>query len=244
MHDHSAHNAVSLRKTRIKVPIILFLCIVVSVCIGVWYVVSRVYVVEHIVCQMDQEQCSETVMAELNRFQSKPLLFLDFSIIKNKLHGAFPQLQSITFRKQFPKTLTATLTSSQESIVIYLPESSTYAFITQQGKVLNTTPIKPEKTLYISVPAKTLRQGDSLTQDELHDVIRLIQIMRENLNMYGIERISEKEIIIYLSNNTRAVVSSEGLEKQVATLQLLLNEATMIENISVMDLRFSHPVLR
>lgn len=244
MHNHSIHDAVVTRKSRHKVPVILSVCFVVCASIISWYLVRNVFIVKHIVCQMDKEECPESVSAELARFHLEPLLFLEYTQTKNKLLGALPQLQSIVINRHFPRTLIITLESSQESLVVYLPESGIYAFLSQQGKVLNTTPIKPERMLFISIPAKTLRQGDALSQEEFFDVKRLHAMMRETLNIYGIERVNEKEINIYLSNNKRAVISSDGLEKQVATLQLLLNEATMIENISVMDLRFSHPVLR
>lgn len=244
MHNHSIPSSVVNRKSRYKVPVIIFVCLIVCACIISWYLVRRVFVVEQILCQMDREECPESVSAELTRLQSKPLLFLELSQVENKILGALPQLQSVVIHKQFPKTLQVILESSQESLIVYFPESSTYAFISQQGKVLNTTPVKPERMLFISLPARSLRQGDELTQDELKDVTRLNGFMRDSMQIYGIERVNGKEINIFLPNSKRAVISSDGLEKQLATLQLLLNEATMIENISVMDLRFSHPVLR
>ena len=76
MQDQSMHNVVSMRKSRYKVPIILCVCLIVCLLIGVWFLLSRVYVVEHIACRMDREECSESVMAELERLH-KAAFFLD-----------------------------------------------------------------------------------------------------------------------------------------------------------------------
>lgn len=244
MHDQSVYNQALYRKSKYKIPYVLFLCFFVFLAMTCWFLFTHIFVVKEIQCTMDNEDCPESVFAEVSRLQKTPLLFLETLSTKMKLMGALPQLQSVEFKKLYPHTLKINLLSSQESLVVYLPEMASYVFLSPQGKVLNMTPVKPERTLYISIPSKSLRQGDEVFQQELQDIIRLKEVLKNNASILSIEYVNSQDIRVYLPNNKHAVISSDGLEKQVNTLQLLLNEATMIENISVMDLRFSHPVLR
>lgn len=249
MHNHfvnsrSVYTQAQTHKNKAKIPIILFLCALVFLVAVGWFILTRVFVVKTIHCTMDGENCPESVLAEVQRLQGKPLYFLQTSQLKSKIMGAFPQLISVESIKKFPSTVDVILISSKELLVVYLPENNMYAFLSSKGKVLHLTPNKPEQVLFITLPNMLFQSGEDIDAKIFQDVVQLLKIMHEHASILTIERVSSNEIYLYLPNNKRGVVSSDGLEKQVDTLQLLLNEATMIENISVMDLRFSHPVLR
>ena len=78
-----------------------------------------------------------------------------------------PQLQTVEFHKQFPKTLT--ILNRLKVFSRYLPESSTYAFISQQEKY-SAHSCKLSEHFYFN-PCKNITAGDELTQHELQDVV-------------------------------------------------------------------------
>jgi len=193
---------------------------------------------------MDGGTCSESVLAELTRFHNVPLFFLQTDQVKKKLFGALPYIERIEFIKTLPQTLQVTLFSSNTSLVLFFPENNTHAFLSPQGKITHVTPTKPEKALSISIPGRIGRVGDVYTPEELRDFTVLRNAMEEHTSLYGAEWKNTHEITLFLPEGKKALLSSKELEKQIRTLQLLLNEATMIEHILVIDLRFAHPVLR
>jgi hypothetical protein len=158
-----------------------------------------------------------------------------------KLKTALHQAQDITFIQKLPSTLLVSITPS-DVLAAVTDNISSYAVINKKGRVTEVLSQYPTDLFVLQV-----QQKYALGQDIEEDLRNFLQTFLEygkTLPYTEVLYSSKNEISIRLKSGKTAIVRAEDLKTQLNTLQLLLNEATMIEKASVIDLRFPHPVLK
>lgn len=201
--------------------------------------------VHTISCTLDvNSACPEEIVAELQHMTGQSLITLHPEPIGEKIRTAMPSIQSIRFTKKLPGTLEASLTSSPLAYVLALSPIPPFFLINEGGIAIASTQEKPERIVR-SHAVQTLAIGGRLPE-EMHQAVLAIQmeLKKMSLPVAEIEYVSGDEIVLYVSDDRRAVLSAAAINTQLATLQQILSEATMSQENRVIDLRFAHPVFR
>ncbi len=120
--------------------------------------------------------------------------------------------------------------------------SSGYALVNKNGHVIEIVAERPTGIIVMRIK-QPLKVGDEI-ETEMKLAFEEFNGHGQSIPLVEVFYKDKDEIELRLQNGKTAIVRASDLATQLNTLQLLLNEATMIEKVSVIDVRFSHPVLR
>lgn len=209
------------------------------------YLIKDVFIVKTIVCRYENgNECPESVAAEFSRLKMKSIIRLSTEEQRKKILAGISDLESVEEKKEYPSTLRITLHQSADAFVLYEEKNNEYVLVNEAGKITQKIGERPEGIAILSVyqeypvgttlPEVMFHAGRVLAQAEQFGPIKNSAISYKGAH----------EILIVLPQNISIYLSSDGIEEQLSTLQFLLNEATMIEKATSIDLRFAHPVIR
>lgn len=239
------HNQTSVtdRKVRRITPWIIFLLMFVLFSTLAATLFLRIFIVRSITCTFDKNPCPEPITAELQQVVGKPLIFASIDSSAKKVKAAMPQVSSITAHKQFPSTLRVEVQGSNVSCAVYSSPEKGYFLLSDEAKVSGKAEGRPQGLVLLQFPGRAVVLGDQIDESATGFCFEMERSATYS-SVSAIEWRGPQEIALYLINGKTALVSIKDLAQQLGTLQRFLGEATMIEKVSIIDLRFSHPVLR
>lgn len=236
-----AETTLLARKRKRAVPVIIGVFIVIILMMLGIFLYRNVFIVRTVTCSFADQPCPEAAVAELERLKGKSI-WNTFSETQNKFKTALRQASSISFGRKFPSTLVVIMVPSDILGALNADISSGYALVNKNGHVTEIVAERPTGVTVVRIK-QPLKVGDEIAT-EMKTVLETFGGHGQSISLVEIFYKDKDEIELRLQNGKTAIVRSSGLATQLNTLQLLLNQATMIENVSVIDVRFSHPVLR
>ncbi|MBI5151133.1 MAG: hypothetical protein HZA34_01035 [Candidatus Pacebacteria bacterium] len=209
------------------------------------YLVKDVFIVRTIVCRYeDGDECPESVIAEFSRLKMKSMLKLSTEEHKKKILAGLSNLESVEEKKKYPSTLLITLHRSANAFVLFEKKNNEYILVNEAGKITQKIGERPEGIAILSIDQE-YPVGSTLSETMVHAGRVLAQAEQFGPLKNGVISYKDaREILVVLPQNISIYLSSDEIEEQLSTLQFLLNEATMIEKATSIDLRFAHPVIR
>jgi len=229
------------RKRKRVVPVIIVSFLTMIFFISSIFLYRNVFIVRTISCSFADQPCPEVAIVELERLKTQSI-WNSFSETQNKFKTALRQASHISFSRKLPSTLIVTMTPSDILGVLNADISSGYAIVNKNGHVTEIVVERPTG-LTVMRMKQVVKVGDEI-ESEMKSVLEEFSGHGQSIPLVEVFYKDKDEIELRLQNGKTAIVRSFDLATQLNTLQLLLNEATMIEKVSVIDVRFSHPVLR
>jgi len=229
------------RKQKRAVPVIVAVCIIIFLLILGIFLYRNVFIVRTVTCSFGDQSCPEAAIAELERLKGKSM-WSSFSDMQRKFKTALRQASTISFTRKLPSTVVVTMTPSDILGVLNADISSGYALVNKNGHITEIVLERPTGFTVMRIK-QPLKVGDEV-ETEMKATLEAFSGHGQSIPIVEVFYKDKDDIELRLQNGKTAVVRASGLAAQLNTLQLLLNEATMIENVSVIDVRFTHPVLR
>ncbi len=229
------------RKQKRAVPVIVgVFAIIILLILGI-FLYRNVFIVRTIACSFADQPCPEAAIAELERLKTKSI-WNTFSETQSKFKTALRQASAISFTRKLPSTLVVTMIPSDILGVLNADISSGYALVNKNGHVTEIVLERPTGLTVMRIK-RPMKVGDEI-ETEMKTVLEEFSGDGQSIPFVEIFYKDKDEIELRLQNGKTAIVRASSLAAQLNTLQLLLNEATMTEKVSVIDVRFLHPVLR
>ena len=240
--QHDQHSAAE-RKVRHIIPWVVFFFVLMLFATLTGTLFFRVFVVRSVVCTFDKNPCPEPIMAEFQHVMGESLAFASLDASSIKIKAAMPQVSDINIHKQFPSTIQVKIVGSNIACAVYASPEKGYFLLSDEAKISGKVESRPQGLVLLQLPGRGFVLGDQMDEN-MTGFCRDIERSAVYSSISAIEWREAQEIALYLTSGKTALASTKDLILQLGTLQRFLGEATMIERVSIIDLRFSHPVLR
>jgi hypothetical protein len=197
-----------------------------------------VFTVRKVVCESERGGCEDADLKLIEGFSGR-LIFRSFS-----LHSPG---KTYTVTKKFPHSLHVMVKDIPISYVIYTDEQKQRRVAISSDGVVYTDTSKLESTSASSaavlIDLTLAANAQSLNTGEMSVYEKLFEFAKKNpIDVMTIK--SREEIFLHTKPDLTAIVSSESIERELHSLQLILSSPTIEQRPAVVDLRFDHPVLR
>ncbi|HZZ99042.1 MAG TPA: cell division protein FtsQ/DivIB [Candidatus Saccharimonadia bacterium] len=238
LHNQSPNKLVARKFRRFVLPVLILI-----VLIGALITAKRFFVISTLNCEMDGGSCPEAVIAELERLRGQSIFFVETRELEQKLHAALPKAKTLDFEKRPPHTVSLAITSYPSAFFVSVGQH--YFLLNEAGHVVDQTDTLPAGEYVISLPLDSLQTGENIDQATFSALLALTTELRKtSLSVNDIVYVSPEEMTLHLANQYTAILKQDDVFSQLATLQRILNEATMGESGHVIDVRFAHPIVR
>lgn len=194
------------------------------------------FIVRDVSCESERGACDETDIKLIEGFSGR-LIFRTFS-----LHSPG---KTYTVKKKFPKNLHVFVKDIPISFVIYTDEQKQRRVAISSDGVLYTDTNKLESATSAAtlIDLTLAANAQNVSASEMDVYAKLFEFATQN-SIAEMTIKSREEILLRTKPDLTAIVSSESIERQLHSLQLILSSPTIEQRPAVVDLRFDHPVLR
>lgn len=201
--------------------------------------------VKDVLCEKDQGECSEEIVAENNRILDSNILIFKADEHKKKLLNSDPSIEDVIIKTKLPNTIIIRLKTRKPLAMIKTKKSLTTLLVDDRGIIFaKQTEGFDSLPIIETEEIKDLGIGKKTTNHKILKALKLTEIILDNFIQFKKIEIMRKDLMIELSDGTVVLVSPEGdLEKQVSSLQQILYQATIDATIKTIDVRLEKPVI-
>lgn len=206
---------------------------------------SSFFKVATITCQIKKDECSEIILAELDRLKGNSILTLNKKVIQTKIKASDPTIAELSVSIRLPKNLDvviikrralAAIKSSQAEKLILL-DSDGFLFISDEKKIQPLPIIKQDRISQIVL-------GEKIEDEQILKSLHLIKLLSDNYVSFDGVEIRENLLEVQLNQLTTAIFTGlRDMESQVSSLQQILSQATIDATPKTIDVRLDKPVL-
>ncbi len=224
----------------------IFICLGVIV-LGYLVLYSSFFKINTIVCTLDYAECLDpSVLAELEKLKGQNIFTLSEGRVTTRLTSGDFTIREANIKKELPGKIFLDLHSVYPVVALQIPGDPTWVILDQNNRVIGTRANDPNVPTVIVPGPLTLSVGKRLSDDLLIQSIQLAKNLADELfTIKSITLINDDAINLTLSDGRTAIFTpKKDLSQQLRSLQLILRDATMIEGIWIIDVRFIRPVLR
>lgn len=211
-----------------------------------YLLLTRVLVIRHVTCTLNQAPCPDFIQAELNHLVGQPYFQLNLQPVSAKITGFNPSIVNISHRFTPPQTLNLHL--SQAPSLAYLAVSSQSATLTVSSNhyITHQSSEEPLSGVIIASQSADLKVGQGITDHQLLLAFDLTELLHDYYISYHHLDINQPDkAVLSLTNSTTAYLSLFlNLEHQVKALSILLNQLPENSPAHIIDLRPQNPILR
>ncbi|KKT97585.1 MAG: hypothetical protein UX35_C0007G0026 [Microgenomates group bacterium GW2011_GWA1_46_15] len=195
----------------------------------------------------DDKVCEEAVQAEFNGLRGSSLFSFYPNDIEKKVKRARPEVQYISYKKILPNTLRVLLVSYPESFQFSSTGNPPYAIVNEAGVVMSVEQDLRDGAVYTLATASSriYSPGEKLEGEIGNALVVVAQAVKKtSLRVRICRYANQDEITCTLETNRMFLIHARDVDKELTTLQRILNDATMNEYMGVIDVRFAQPVFR
>ncbi|MEP7167669.1 MAG: hypothetical protein ABI758_06880 [Candidatus Woesebacteria bacterium] len=196
-----------------------------------------VFQVANVNCETEKGPCVDADQKLTQSFVGR-LIFGSFS-----LHSPG---KTYTIQKKYPHILNVRVDDIPILFVLFTDEEKAHPLAVSTDGVLYTDSAKVDSKASTSATLIDLTiaaNTQSLSEEQLTIYTKLFEFA--NKNPIDVMRIkSREEIQLHTKPDLTAIVSSESIDSELHSLQLILSSPTIEQRPALIDLRFDHPVLR
>jgi len=242
------HTAQNPRLFLFREGFIRWIGLIAVVALAIWLVYGPFFRISQVSCTKQAEaNCDEEVLAELATHTGQSAFTLQSKPIKTKLEKANPAYQQVAVSVTLPNILTVTMIDSQVYTHLKSATDSATLVVDRNLLVVNKS-VTPSPGIYtvISAKANQIGVGDQITDETLVKVFELGSLLKQfYIPFRDIIIKSPAEIVVSLTDGKIVLfTATQDITRQVTSLQLILQKATITKEPSVVDMRFNEPVLK
>ena len=224
--------------------------------------------ISRVECVMqDGGRCEEAVQAEFDGLRGSSLFSFHTQEIEKKVKNARPEIHLISYRKTLPNVLRVFLSPYPEALQFSPTGNPPYNIINEARIVISVEQDRRNSPLFVldtNVRDTNLRfsatpsaypntnpsayiyaPGEQLEPEMGKALVAIAKAMKKTSLSVQICRYTNPDIMTCtLENNRMFLIRAQDIDRELATLQRILNDATMNGYAGVIDVRFAQPVFR
>lgn len=228
-----------------KEKLILFLIFPILAVTIYFILKGNFFRIKKISCQINQSYCSPGIEENFYSLLDKNIFLIDLSEKTEKLKDAHPDWQTLKLSKKMPHEIAVEILTLQPVAALGKEGEKKFYLIDQLGNLVDRKEVNPGFPLIIIEDLPQVELGQPLSVSFLSQSLELVKLLTElRLDFKNLK--IQKEIIIAVFAGFQAFFSPErDLQKQVASLQLIINEGRIDKShLQEIDLRFEKPVIK
>jgi len=201
--------------------------------------------IDQVICYDKDNPCQTDLWLRVNGLVlGKNIILLSPQQVEEQIKDALPEVNQVEIEKKLLHKLVVHLTMRKAMAVI--EANNNYYQVDEQGFILAKLDQPTDLTLIASGELSIAADNHQLESPPvLASLDFLYQLLMRNMATRRIEIVNSRELTVFLKTGPKAQISLEkSLEKQVGSLQLILDRAKMEgKQIQLIDLRFDKPVI-
>lgn len=228
--------------------LLLPLLISLLVLLSAWVILfSPIFAIQQIDCQLDYEPCQDpSLLAELDRLRTHNLFRLNQAAITSRLLSANYMLRSVELTRELPSRLHFSLYSIYPVVALRTAQNPNWVVLDSDFRVIRSLGVDPNVPTVIVPGPLTLVIGSSPSDPALRQTLELaLDISRAMPQIRVVTLLDERTLSLSLPNSRQALLNPQSkTAEQLRSLQALQLDDTILTGVSVIDLRYSQPVLK
>lgn len=209
---------------------------------------SPIFSVTTIDCQLDYQSCENPgVLAELDKLKGQNIFIVSAKEIADKLTSGDFTIRAVTMRKALPGILKFELHSVYPTVAIQVAGNpDTWVVLDDQFRVVGPKTSNPNVPTVIINSPLTLTIGQPPAEGSVLETLKITKIFKQESFSYLSLTLTDPDTIeLVLPSQKKAVFTlKKDILPQLRALQTILTDATILEGVGTIDVRFSQPVLR
>lgn len=223
------------------------LLIFLIVALGWATLFSPIFHISQVICTLDYQDCqSSELLAELERVKGQNIFRLDVKKLAGRLTSADFTIREAKITRQLPATIRFTLQSVYPVVALKVVGQEEWAVLDSGYRVIKLMLADPNVPTVIVPGPLTLVIGRSPTDEQIVATLALARKLADELiSVQTVTLVSPDTIELSLPGNLSALLTPQKDPlTQLRSLQALLTDATIMQGVRLIDMRFSQPVLR
>ncbi len=215
-------------------PKILSPSLVILVAAAIFF--SPLFRITTILCQVDINPCPQELLVYLAQFNHRNLFIFNTHTLIRQLQGLHPEYKQVLVNIELPHTLRIEVTSRSPIAILVTSSSSTPILVDSQGVLIGSASASVNLPLiFLATPSADL----------LLSSVNLLQLLQQSFISF-VSLASTQSAILDVKLKTGMLTRFsllQDLNSQVNSLQLILQQATIVPLPRIIDVRFDKPVL-
>lgn len=241
---HPSKSSYWVFTTDLLLPVLLTLGI-----FAVLYIVlfSPLFAIAQIKCQLDYQPCEpSSMLAEIQRLKGQNIVRFDTSALSARLTSADFTVREANITKTLPATVSVSLLSAYPVLALKIADLQEWIVLDDQFRVIRSLSSAPNVPTVVLPGTITLAVGVVPSDTNLISALNLARSLASAIpTITSIRLVDQDTLELTLPNNLHALMTPRGdIATQIASLQGILSDATITAGKSVVDLRFSQPILK
>lgn len=229
----------------LRKKLIIFILFFVFLLAAIFYTLKgNFFRIKEIHCQINQTECPNSINNQFSSFLNKNILLENFSKKIKVLKNENPSWQSLKVAKKLPDKLLVEIQTLQPLVVLKEIEGNEFYLVDNFGKFVGQKDLNPGLPLVITTNISPPSIGAPLSVTHLGQALELINLFKIYRLIFSNLEIKNHLLIAQFKDFQAVFSPEEDLQKQVASLQLIINEGKIDDkSLKKIDLRFEKPII-
>ncbi len=226
------------------IPTFIIIAVATSAYLALY---SPIFKINQLSCRLDYLPCdNQSVLAELDTLKGQNIFTLKTDLLSAKLTSGDFTIRSATFRKQLPGLIQVELLSVYPHVALRVDGDNRWVVLDSKLRVIATREVDPNVPTLVVPGPLTVSVGVSPSDELITRSLTLTrQLFDELSSIKSITLVDQDTIKLNLSGGRSAILTpKKDVSSQLQSLQAVLSDVTILGGVSVIDVRFSQPVLR
>lgn len=226
------------------IPVVVSLVVIAT---GVFALKSPYFQVSTVACVLDYQECQdESLLSELGKLKGQNIFTLSAKQVTDRLTSGDFTIREAKLTRTLPSSVKLELQSVYPVVALRVKGDPTWIVLDEKLRVIATRTNDPNVPTVIVPGPLTLKIGKPLEDQTLSSSLKLaLRLSDELFSVKTMTLVDANTLELGLEGNIVAIFSPKKDElTQLRTLQAVLADATIIEGMHIIDLRFAQPVLR
>lgn len=208
---------------------------------------SPIFKVQKVSCLVDYRPCENPSLgAELDKLIGQNIFKLSPARIKARLTSGDFTIRQVEITRRLPSRVEVSLQSVYPHVALQVKDESRWVVLDTQLRVIGSRDTYPNVPIVIVTSPLSLTVG-TMPNDQL--IIESLQLARklfdELFTVKSVTLVDTDMLEVELESGLLALFTpKKDVLEQLRSLQAVLTDGTIWKGKSVIDVRFTHPVLR
>lgn len=225
------------------IPVVIVLATILA-----WWSVfyTSIFSIKQIECELDFEPCDVPgIIAELDKYRGQNIVSFDEEAIRTRLTSADFTIQNVDIKKTLPSSIKVEMQSVYPTVAAEVVGTGTWVTFDEQLRVIGTRTVHPNVPTITVKELVNIKVGETLSDQNIIKALGLARTLADQIKDFQTVELEGSNIHLTFKSGLKGLMTtSKDTNEQIQALQVLLQDATILQGVSVVDVRFARPVLK
>lgn len=226
------------------IPVLIILLVIASL---LFITRGRLFAIKTVDCLRDYQPCTDNhLLTELDKLKGANLFTFNKSELRTRILENNKTIENVEVTSSLPNKVSVNLISSSPSVALQLKDNSTvWVVLDQEFRVIAVRESDPNVPTVKVSTMEEISIGNPITSKETQGALEVALSIKNNFIQAETISLTDDVITLDLTEGKTALLSSKAdIAEQLITLQAILADDTISESASLIDVRYTQPVIK